>query len=126
MIEVDTEICKLKYDGDSLLTCIVFDTDITIDKVIRNYEKSFEITEGKIVKTLVDFRQLSFTNIPREALDYMSDNPYNQYQQAVAILIDGLALKLLANFYLKVFKPIVKTRVFESEESAIKWLNTIK
>lgn len=125
MREIDTEISKLIFDDVDFLKCIVFDTEITLDNVRRNFELTYDFTNGKKVKTLIDIRNISFNYIPKEVLQYLSDNPFNQYQIKVAVVIDNLALKLLANFYMKVFKPKVITRVFDSETKAINWLKQL-
>lgn len=39
-----------------------------------------------------------------------------------AFVINGLGLKLLANFVLKFHKPAHNTRYFNSEEKALAWL----
>lgn len=44
---------------------------------------------------------------------------------AHAIVNDSLATKLLGNFYIKMNKPIVPTKVFSDVDSAIKWLKTV-
>lgn len=126
MREIDTEISRLVFDDVNFLKCIVFDTEITLSKVKKNFEITYDFTNGKKVKTLIDIRNISFNYIPKEVLQYLSDNSYNQYQIGVAVVIDNLALKLLANFYIKVFKPKVVTRVFDSEIKAINWLNQLK
>ena len=65
---------------------------------------------------------MAFNHIPKETMQYLSKNPYNKYQIAAAILIEGLGLKLIGNFYLKVYKPEVNTKLFLVEETAKKWL----
>lgn len=122
MREIDTEISKLIFNDVDFLKCIVFDTEITLENVRKNFEITYNFTNGKKVKTLIDIRNISFNYIPKEVLQYLSDNTYNQYQVAVAVVINNLALKILANFYMKVFKPKVNTKIFDSEEKAMQWL----
>ena len=43
---------------------------------------------------------------------------------AKALLIQSLSDRILANFYLKVNKPIVATKAFTNREKAILWLKT--
>jgi len=120
--EIDTEISKLIFDDVDFLKCIVLDTEITLENVRKNFDITYNFTNGKKVKTLIDIRNISFNYIPKEVLQYLSDNTYNQYQVAVAVVINNLALKILANFYMKVFKPKVNTKIFDSEEKAMQWL----
>ena len=40
------------------------------------------------------------------------------------VTLDNWPIRVLANFYIKVNKPIRPTRIFGDSESAIKWLST--
>lgn len=42
-----------------------------------------------------------------------------------AIVNDSLSIKLLGNFYIRMNKPIVPTKVFSDVDTAIKWLKTV-
>jgi hypothetical protein len=44
------------------------------------------------------------------------------YSMADAIIADNLGFKLIANFYIRVKKPLRPTRLFISEPDAINWL----
>lgn len=58
----------------------------------------------------------------REAYDF-----YANEQRAIrivreAFVLDSAALKIAANFYFKVKRPIIPSKVFEHEEAARNWL----
>jgi hypothetical protein len=40
-----------------------------------------------------------------------------------AVVVNSTTLKLFGNFYLKIKKPAIKTKVFDNEADAIKWLH---
>jgi len=74
---------------------------------------------------LIDARN-SFAKIPEE-VKFIATNDPNQTttRNATAILINTLANKVLTDFYIRVFKPSVPTKVFNDEEKALKWLDTV-
>jgi len=49
--------------------------------------------------------------------DYIKNN-----RIADAFVVDSLAVRLVANFFIRVTQPKVKTRLFTSESAAIEWL----
>jgi hypothetical protein len=44
---------------------------------------------------------------------------------ATALFVDAPVSQLLANFFLRVNKPTIPTKMFTSETEALKWLQTI-
>ncbi len=45
---------------------------------------------------------------------------------AEAIIIDNLATRLLANFYMKINRPEQRIKLFSNEKAALEWINSIK
>jgi hypothetical protein len=52
--------------------------------------------------------------------------PENKYRIADAFLVKSLGVRIMANFFIKVTKPKVNTRLFTDEKEAIKWLEGLK
>jgi hypothetical protein len=42
-----------------------------------------------------------------------------------ALVIESLNQRILANFYIRFYKPIVPTKIFNNYEDALQWLNKI-
>jgi hypothetical protein len=62
----------------------------------------------------------------KEARDYISTKEISdEVLVADAMVINGLALKILANAYLKINKPGRPTCLFTNPEDALKWLKKI-
>ncbi len=59
-----------------------------------------------------------------ETRNYWAKKDSCPYSLAEAFIMKTLALKLIGNFYLKVNKPGRTTRIFSSEEDAVKWLKS--
>ena len=52
----------------------------------------------------------------------LSKNKNNPYSKADAFIINSLAQKILANFYVKINKPERPTKFFDKEDEALEWL----
>lgn len=124
MVNFETALSFSTYYVESNLLYIKLktETEPTIESVQLNFQQTYEQLGEKQVKVLLDARALEFLNLPKDVLEYMGDNEYNKYQLATALLINGLAQKLLANFYLKIIKPKVKTKMFNHAEESLMWL----
>ena len=62
-----------------------------------------------------------------EARQIYADAEYIQkYRIADAFLVKSLAVRLIANFFIKVTKPNVKTKLFTEENDAVLWLESLK
>lgn len=53
---------------------------------------------------------------------YGAKNPFQKNHLAYALLAENLAEVMLSNFFIKVNRPAVPSRLFRDEESAINWL----
>jgi hypothetical protein len=70
--------------------------------------------------TLISGGQYSTTNT--ETLKYISGNENMPYSKCAAFIVSSISQKLLANFYLKIYKPQRPTRFFNDKNEAITWL----
>lgn len=57
-----------------------------------------------------------------ELLKAISKNSDNPYSKADAFVIKSMAQKILANFYIKIYKPERPTKFFNNKEEALIWL----
>lgn len=123
MLKFETVLAEsVYYEEENLLFIkLKSDPEPTIDLIRRNFEQTHSHLGERVVKVIMDSRPLEFAHIPKEVLEYMGNSPYNKYQQSAAIVISGIGQKLIANFYLKVVKPAVSTKMFNSIEAAMEW-----
>lgn len=63
----------------------------------------------------------SILSANKEARDYFATEG-NEGMSALAIIMESAFSCVLGNFYLKVSKPNIPTRLFSNEEQATKWL----
>lgn len=85
-----------------------------------------ELFEGRKFLILVDARNLGLT-LGRQGSDYFAKNKeFNDVLQAQALLVNSLALKLIARFYITISKPISEAQIFNDLEEALEWLDAKK
>ncbi|HRD39919.1 MAG TPA: hypothetical protein PLC65_14920, partial [Bacteroidia bacterium] len=70
---------------------------------------------------VVDFGG-NLTSSPEARGLYETSDYINTYRLADAFLVRSLAVRIVANFFIKVTKPKVNTKLFTDEKEAVKWL----
>ena len=78
------------------------------EDVVMLKEINKKLSSTKKYTVLVDAQE--FTSISNEARKLSASKEYAQKTIAKALLIPTLGHKLVANFYIKVNKPVIKTR----------------
>jgi len=97
---------------------------------LPEYKEFMEACQNLIgtrkVLNIVDLRG-QFVYFSKEARKYTAtDEKLNQMRIAEAILVDNVAIRIAAQFYLSLFKPPVKTKLFSDLLEARKWLEQQK
>lgn len=63
-----------------------------------------------------------YSEATKEALDFIFSEESTIFASADAYVINSLSQKIIGNFYLKLKKPDIPTRLFTNEKTAIEWL----
>jgi hypothetical protein len=120
-----TDISTFIINDDCVEITLNADTTFEITKVKKHFKDIFSVIKDPLPKSIIDFSSINFVFIPRETMEYMANNEYTSNRSHLAIVINGLDQKIIGNFYLKVLKPERITRIFNTKQEAIKWLDTI-
>lgn len=91
----------------------------------QHFKEVYAVLKTSHKKSVIDFSNVSFVNIPKESMEYMANNEYTNNSSSLAIIINGLPQKIIGNFYLNVMRPKRKTKIFTSKKDALAWLDTI-
>ena len=109
---------------DGILHCVYNNLDLLdLDIAKVCVRARLEFVGDKSYPSLFDIRLVKTST--KEARDYLA-NEGNALVSASAILIDSPMLKMAANFYIMVNKPVNPTRMFTSKSSAVEWLAQYK
>ena len=78
------------------------------------------LANGNSYPYLLDARKLRSIN--KEARDYFASEESEKCMVAGAILVDSSITTIIGNFFLKINKPSIPTRIFTDKEKALDWL----
>jgi hypothetical protein len=109
--ELENSVLTIKFK-DGLLVDQPIMKQLLLDAVeFANHEKYF---------TIIDLTNNVDTTF--ESRNYYAQNELNKYRLADAFIVNSLYLQSLTNFYLRIKKPSVPSKMFNDFESARKWV----
>ncbi len=108
------------HDKDIIRFKLLDDIDIEEKDAEEAIEAINTITQGKKYYLLTETGN-NFT-ASAEAREYMANKIGTTSVLANAIYLKSLPIRLIINVYVKINKPVVPTKVFNSEALALEWL----
>jgi hypothetical protein len=87
-------------------------------------EINLRLSEGKRFCVLLDTSK-GYFNITPEANKLLASKEYAELRMATAIVARSLATRIAGNFFIRVNRPPTPTRLFSTEEDAVKWLKSL-
>lgn len=119
MIETRIFYTSLEKDG-YLLTRVKPGSEILLQDAKDNTAAVIEVSGGIVLPLLVDLREIK--SITKEARDHFSMRGRKPNVSAVAMLIRSPVSRVIGNFFISFNNPVVPTRLFSMEKSAIEWV----
>lgn len=114
------------YAGNILHVRVKIDDKLTLDvvKVHNEVSEKFHLEKGvKQVDVIFDLRDVSLFRVPNEVMRYWaSPNAHTHFVRRMALVLDNRLHQQMANFYIRIFRPINLTRFFTNEHLALNWL----
>ena len=117
---VERKTVKIWVDKGIIHYRILPEAEVTIEDTKGYVEIQKKLTEGIKIPLLADIRGVK--SITREARAYLSGEEAAALTFACALIIGSPVSRVIGNFFLGLNKPVYPTRLFTSEEKAIKWL----
>ncbi len=114
-------LATLEYNEEKNILFYRVKQDQVVDEIKEMIVYVQEFIGHKEHYAVVDFGgNLSSSS---EARDIYAQSLYiQQYRIADAFLVKSLPVRLIANFFIKVTKPKVNTKLFTDESAAVNWL----
>jgi hypothetical protein len=123
--KIETSTIVLEIKEDIIYIIIKENADIDSQAIIEAVEARKKLQENKPFLAFVDNREM--WQLTKEANDYSVSKEVGELSIAMAVLSDSsLPRRLIANFFIRINKSHCPTKLFNSEEKAIEWLNTFK
>jgi hypothetical protein len=121
MIEFETKAFKIKIQPNGLKEIIIKEnTEVQADDVWESNELSYQHLPLAGYYVLLESEENS--SISPEARRAVASEDYNKNVKALAVCSQKTFENIMGNLFLKVNRPKVTTRFFDSREKAIVWL----
>lgn len=105
---------------NGIMKCSFYDLqELTLEITKHLVSKRIEHSNGVSYPCLFDVSKIKHST--KEARDFLAKEG-NELVTASAILVDSAVVKMAANFYVSVNKPVKPTRLFTDKDSALTWL----
>lgn len=102
---------------------IIYKGHITYKMAKEVVENRLQIANGKRLPILVKGTGANrVNNIDKEARDFLSSSAGLQGVKAGAIVSSSVFESFLGNFFIKVSRPEIPSKLFTNEQEALKWL----
>lgn len=120
---VPVKIGELVKEDRMIIRLKIFeDAELDAPEIEELFLKGNELSGDRPYCLLTDAR--THLHATKEAREYAAENIGAANIIANAILANSLPVVLLVNFYIKINRPEVPTKMFQKEPNAIAWLNS--
>ena len=93
---------------------------IDIEEIIAIKKLNVELVGGVNYGLIIETGR--YTSISNEARTMMVTKQIEENRVAIAIIINHLPQRILANFFLKINNPAVPAKIFSSRQRALQWM----
>ncbi|MES2838075.1 MAG: hypothetical protein V4667_11165 [Bacteroidota bacterium] len=109
-------------DDGILYVRVTTEVEETVERSKKLVKTIGKMVNNKKVPLLSKFDE--FVMPPKENRDFWSKKDSCPYTSAEAFITNSVAMKIIANFYMRIEKPQRVTKMFTDTEEARKWLKT--
>tara|TARA_R110001592_G_scaffold45282_5_gene144878 strand:- start:1703 stop:2092 length:390 start_codon:yes stop_codon:yes gene_type:complete len=122
---IETSTATMKFKNNILYIVIKEDADVDLLAVKESVKARRKMQGDEPVLVLVDSRKM--WQLTKEANYYSASKEVAELSKAMALLTDSsLAMRMITNFFIRMNRQYVPTKMFNSEGKALEWLNTFE
>ncbi|HQQ95467.1 MAG TPA: hypothetical protein PLQ93_13015 [Bacteroidia bacterium] len=120
---IEFDLARLEYDEtlNILFFRVKQDIEVDVKEIEEMIRYARELMGDKKHLCVVDFGT-SVMSTAEARVRYAESEYIRRYRLADAFLVKSLPIRIVANFFIRVTRPKIKTRLFTSEEEAVDWL----
>ena len=119
---IETPLGKHYIENDILHIIFNDGVDVDVDEMLESKKVRIALQKGRPMKVLVDVCGLF--HISKNAKEIAAEEENAKMSIAMAIVSSSLGTKIISNFFIKLNNPHIPTKMFNSKEKAMEWLNT--
>lgn len=123
MSQIENEFASFYIEDGILYFIYKKNTELDLEAAKRVVEDRKSVQKGVSYPVICDIRGLK--NVDKTARDYLAKEG-SSLVKAVALVMDSPAYQFMANFYLKVSKPNVPTKMFSTMNEAMGFVDKYK
>ena len=118
--DIGSSIFRL-YENKIYHVIVKKNEKVTMEFVQKGYDFLDEHGGGPFYN-IYEFH--SFSDVDPEVREWAASPTNNSYTKIDAIVISNFPQKILADFYVRINKPVKPTRIFNSLEKAFDWVHS--
>ena len=120
--DIITESATVRVITHGIIENIINDyCTLERENVLEIKEVNKKLSKGKPYAVLVDSGM--YTTISTEARELLASKEFAEITIAKALLVRSLGHRIVGQFYIRINKPFIPTKIFSDREEAIKWLS---
>lgn len=113
IIHLQNDLYLLKFDDDY---------EIELEDAVEIDRTFIELVNNKPFSVVVDARN-KYSSISNDARNFFANDPeILPLRKRIAIVINNMPTRMIANFFVRFNRPQTPTRVFNDYNKAIMWL----
>lgn len=123
MSKGNKRVVSTKVEDRILENRVLCDVHVDVDDVLFFKQANTSLMGNEAYAILVVSEQGS--TISKEARALSASDEFKKNTVAKAFLVNNLPHRIVGNFYLKVNRPAIPTRIFSDREQALNWLRSM-
>lgn len=124
MKNLDTPVASLILDNNILYVKMKEGINLDRPEMEALLKQAIELTQPDKYYAIIDTRAQYDSTV--EARNFYAESDYSKYRYADAFIVNSLPMRLLVNFFITFNKPKIPSKMFNTKEEALKWINGLK
>lgn len=121
---LDTPFASLKLQDDVLYVKMKEGINLGQPEMEELLRQAVEFTSPNKYFAVIDTTSPYDSSL--EARNFYAESEYSKYRYADAFIVNSLPMRLLVNFFITFNKPKIPSKMFNNEESALSWIQSLK
>ena len=121
---LDTSVALLTFEDDVLFVKMKEGVNLGQVEMEELLKQAVEFTAPDKYFAVIDTTAPYDSTV--EARNFYAESDYCKCRYADAFIVNSLPMRLLVNFFISFNKPKIPSKMFNNEESALIWVNSLK